>query len=204
MKHAPLTVLLILLAATLAACLSTPGPTATPALPLAPSATATARLLAATATPAPPATPALPALAMPSEFMDARASALAQVQQAQPGLRVERVADGASALARLAARQANWAISAGLQPAPVARLLCLTPYVAIAHFSSPLDELSIARLRDIYQGKDWTGPVFYSGDAALLRRIIGVESFGPQVTQLPTWKAVVERVAGDRSSRRRA
>ncbi len=197
MKHAPHTVLLILLAVALAACLSTPGPTATPGPPPAPAATATLR---ASATPKPSATPALPALAVPAEFMDTRTSALAQMQQAQPGVRLDRVADGATALARLASKQANWAISTGFQPSPAARLLCLTPYVAIAHFSSPLDELSADRLRAIFQGKDWTGPVFYSGDAALLRRIIGVESFGPQVTQLPTWKAVVERVAGDRTA----
>ena len=123
----------------------------------APSATQVKPTAAPTRTQSPSATPTPsgPVLSVPAEFADARAVQIAQVAQAQPGLRIERSSDSAAALANLQAKRATWAISNGPQPSPEATLLCLTPYVPAVHFSSPLEDLSAARLQAIFQGKDW-------------------------------------------------
>lgn len=204
MMTRPLHVLVLaVLAALLAACAISAAPTRTsaPTATRQPSATPKPSPTAApTATPKPSPTPKAPTVAVPADFGREHAQALAQVQAAQPALRVEQIADSASALARLATQSVHWAVSAGARPAPSSRLLCLTPYVAIVHYTSPLDELSAARLRAIVQGKDWTGGVFYSGDAAVMRRVLGMDDLGAYARALPTWQAVVDRVAGDRTA----
>jgi Tol biopolymer transport system component len=219
-KHVTALVL-VAVSVALSACLSPSLPTRTAqpsSTPLAKAGTVAASPTAnppstplakggTTATPKPSPTPATNAagpqaatLALPAEFADGHAAVLAQVQQSQPSLRIERVSDSAAALARLQGRQAHWAISVGSQPSASAQLLCLTPYVPIVHFSSPLEDLSADRVREIMQGKDWTGGVYYSGDAAILRRVLNVASFGANVVALPSWQAVIERVAGDRTA----
>ncbi len=192
--------LLSLTAVLVSACLSPTLPTRTPS-PLTP--TVTARPSATpppTATVRPSPTPTAPTLALPAEFADGRSAAVAQAQRAQSALKIERVADSATALARLLTAQAHWAIIAGAQPSATARLLCLTPYVAIVHYTSPLDDVSAERVRAIFQGKDWAGSVFYSGDISVQRRVLGLSSFAANVSALPTWKAVIDRVAGDRTA----
>ena len=83
---------------------------------------------------------------------------------------------------------------------PAAALLCTTPYVPIVYFSSPLDRMSSERLRAIYQGSDWQGPVYYSGDPAIMQRVLGVNLLGRWAVALPSWADVVERVATDPSA----
>ncbi len=139
-------------------------------------------------------------MAVPAAFAQLQTAALARLQAAQPGLRIEQVADSAAAQARLAAMSVQWAVTAGVRPAPSARLLCLTPYVAIVHYTSPVDELTPDRLRAIMLGKDWPGAVFYSGDATVLQRVLGLDSLGAHATALPSWRDVVDRVAGDRTA----
>ncbi len=177
---------------------------ATPPLPAKALHTATATAsptLSPSATPTPPPatpTPFPPTLAIPAAFAAGNAARLAALQQAQPDLRIEHVAGAEAALARTQDGLATWAVT---HNAPAASLpLCLTPYVPIVHFGSPLDRMSNARLRTIYQGNDWQGPVYYSGDPAILQRVLGVNVLGRWAVALPSWQAVVERVAGDRSA----
>ena len=171
-----------------------PAPSALPAAPL-PSATPTA-----TPSPLPTSTPLPPTLAIPAFAADAWAASLAAVQQAQPALRLERVPDSATALAHLQNGQVTWAVIAGLHPYSSARLLCLTPYVPIVHFASPLDRISSERLKEAYQGAGWNGAVLYSGDVETQKRVLDVQTPGIQATRLPSWQAVIERVASDRTA----
>lgn len=205
---------LLLLVATLTAC-ALPGgpaaPTATTALTPGPTATrgagaatptraaASSPSPAATATRAAPA-PSAPVLAVPREFANSKTAELGALQQAQPSLKIEKTADGAAAAARLDAGQATWAVVDTAQAAAGGSPLCVTAYVPIVHYTSEIEDITTQRLRAAYLGQDWPGPVLYSGDVATLRRLVGVDSLGSRVSALPSWKDVINRVAGDRSA----
>lgn len=161
-----------------------------------PSATASPTL-SATATP--PATPQ-PRLVAPEGFVRAQAARLAALRQAQPGLVIEQVADTQAALKRLAEGGAAWAVLGNPNPISALRPLCLTPYVAIVHFSSPLEDLPFERIRQAYLGREWGGPVYYAGDQQALASILNLEQLAPRALALPTWADVVSRVAGDRAA----
>ena len=181
MKRAPYIVLLVLLATMIGGLPEHGRADRTPGAPRRqrrrPAAAATVTLTTtgpATATPKPSATtkaaatPALPAVALPAEFMDARTdspAAVAAGATGHPHRPRRRWRRCSIAPASKAGRPGPSAPVFNLRP--TARLLCLTPYVAVVHYSSPLEELSADRLRAILQGKDWTGQVFYSGDPAL-------------------------------------
>jgi len=184
--------------ATLLPTPTTKGGAATSATKVTTPATPTATI--ATAQPTPPRTPSAATLAIPTEFANNHADLVATLQQAQPGIRIERVTDSGVALSYLQNKKANWAITTRPQSPATARALCLSAYVPIVHFSSPLDDVTSERLRSIYQRKDWPGVVLYSGDTAILRRVLGIDVIAAPVIALPSWKAVVERVAGDRTA----
>ena len=105
------------------------------------------------ATPLTLATPTAspPCLAIPQELWEEETESLATLQRSYPTCPLGLANDSSQALAWLGSGGSQLAVVSGEYPQQGAELIRTEPFALVAHVTSPLDDVSLAWLQDVFE-----------------------------------------------------
>jgi poly-gamma-glutamate capsule biosynthesis protein CapA/YwtB (metallophosphatase superfamily) len=91
------------------------------------------------------------------------------------------------------------AIVSGQPPEQGAELVRAMPFALVAHVTSPLDDVFLAWVRDVFEGRG-ANTVVVSGDGMAVRELLGIEHLAPDAVYASSWDEAMESVAEDRQA----
>jgi poly-gamma-glutamate capsule biosynthesis protein CapA/YwtB (metallophosphatase superfamily) len=142
---------------------------------------------------------ARPCLAVAEELWEDERELFADLAKAYSGCPAGPAGGSSEALAWLRSGDSQLALVSGPSPGEGAELVRTEPYALVAHVASPLDNVTLAWLRSVFQGAGDHNVVLARGRTAV-KELLEVDHLRPDAIHVSSWEEATERVAQDRGA----
>lgn len=140
-----------------------------------------------------------PCLAVADELWQDERELFADLDRAYSGCPAGPAGGSSEAMAWLRSGDSKLALVSGPSPGEGAELVRTEPYALVAHVVSPLDDVTLAWLRSVFQGAGDHTVVLARGGTAV-KELLELDQLRPDAVHVSSWEEAKDRVAQDRGA----